>query len=228
MTKTESVALISRRRLSEDLLRSRSGKFRLRNVFVSHVLAVSNVIKTLRPILFHAFYLRDVFRSLAGGRSRSFFTEHFTLYSAFWKTKFRSCHRAASNICRGAPKNYESSGFRRRSACPTSSRASVPPSVITPRTAALDARVEPVHDKTESAALIFGRSHFLPGELWGGQPPIRIRTRCVDSVCEAIGPWRRRPTTPTTIYFKVAEIGPNPWEWTQPQPGRRAPVSAIS
>jgi hypothetical protein len=123
---------------------------------------------------------------VVGRRSvTEFITEQFT----FWKTKFRSCHRAASNICRGAPKNYESSGFRRRSACPTSSRASVPPSVITPRTAALHARVEPVHDKTESAALIFGRSYFLPRELWGGQPPIRIRTRCVDSVFEAMGPW---------------------------------------
>jgi hypothetical protein len=40
----------------------------------------------------------------------------------------------------------------------------------------------------------------------------RIRTRGVDSICEAIGPWRRRPTT---IYFKVAEIGPTLEEWTE-------------
>jgi hypothetical protein len=77
-----------------------------------------------------------------------FFTEQFTLYSAFWKTKFRSCHRAASNICRGDPQKLRVERL--------------PPPLGTPdlepgfraafadysATAALDARVEPVPDET--------------------------------------------------------------------------------
>ena len=104
-----------------------------------------------------------VFRSLGGGRLRSF----LVIFRFFENQIPIMSPSGLETFAEATPKNYESTGLRRRSACPTSSRASAPPSVIIPRTVALDARVEPVHDETESAALIFGRSQFLPRALWG-------------------------------------------------------------
>jgi hypothetical protein len=40
---------------------------------------------------------------VVGRRSRSFLYLTVHVIFSFWKTKFRSCHRAASNICRGDP-----------------------------------------------------------------------------------------------------------------------------
>ena len=171
------------------------------------------------------FYLRDVFRSLGGGRSRSFLYRTLHVIFSFLENQIPIMSRSGPRTSAEAPPKTTSraASVAARHA-PTSSRASVPPSVITPRTAALDARVEPVHDKTESAALIFGRSHFLPRELWAANP--RFGSGHAVSILYARQLARGADVRPLRPQFISKSLKSVPTLGNGP--GRRAPVSAIS
>ena len=188
MTKTESAALISRRRLSEDLLRSRRAENFACETF-SFRMSSAKPLKTfwfsrLRNFRFRGFqcyqslaadfvsrsFLRDVFQSLGGGRSRSFLYRTFHVILSFLENQIPIMSPSGlEHLPRRPRKTTSSSGFRRRSACATSSRASAPPSVIIPRTAALDAGSSPCMTKLKAQRLFLG-SHFLPRALWAANP----------------------------------------------------------
>ena len=109
--------------------------------------------------------------------SRSFLyrTIHVT-FQVFWKTNSIMSPSGLETSAEPTRKNRVERLSPPLAARPGAGHPAAP-SVIIPRTLALDERVEPVHDETESAALIFGRSQFLPRALWVA----RIRTRV--SIC---------------------------------------------